>query len=190
MIKQAGYYDVAAGDLLIAPPQAQMSSFNETVIIVGVHNNEGTQGWVVNKPTGHRVSEILKEYNIQLSNDPELYWGGPVSPHTVWLLHSPEWRLPNTRQINEHWCVTSNEQMFHCIAEGDAPRYFRVMMGYSGWTQGQLVEELKATPPRKHSNSWLVLRNPDTEWLAEQSEDDLWREAVAQSVQQSIDKLF
>lgn len=190
MIKQAGYYDIAAGDLLIAPPLAQAGQFNESVILVGLKDEHGTQGWVINRPTGHRVSEILKDYDIQLSNDPELYWGGPVSHHTVWLLHSTEWRLPNTRQINDHWSVTSNERMFHYLAEGDAPRYFKVVMGYSGWNAGQLEEELRGEPPRKHSNSWLVLRNPDSEWISDRDDDELWREAVSLSVQQSVNRLF
>lgn len=190
MINKAGFYDVQPGDLLIAPPQAEMGPFAESVMLVGVNNEEGTQAWVMNRATGHKVSEILKDYNIRLINDPDLYWGGPVSPHTVWMLHSPEWQLGNTRSINEHWAVTSNEAMFHHLADGDAPRYFKIMMGYAGWTRGQLNEELRGEPPRKQSQSWLILRDPDTEWLAEQSEEELWRDAVAQSVQQSVDRVF
>jgi putative transcriptional regulator len=190
MINRAGFYDVQPGDLLVAPPQANMGTFTETVILMGVNNEEGSQGWVMNRDTGHSVSEILKDYNIQLINDPVLYWGGPVSPHTVWMLHSTEWALGNTRKVNEHWAVTSNENMFHHLADGDAPRYFKVMMGYSAWTQGQLNQELKAEPPRQHSKSWLILRGPDTEWLAEQPEEELWRDAIAQSVQQTVDQLL
>jgi len=190
MINQAGFYDVRPGDLLVAPPQADMGLFTESVALVGVNNEEGTQAWVMNRPTGARVSEILKDYNIQLINDPDLYWGGPVSPHTVWMLHSSEWQLGNTRPIDKYWAVTSNEAMFHHLADGDAPRYFKIMMGYAGWSRGQLVDELQGKPPRKQSHSWLILRNPDNDWLADQREDELWRDAVAQSVQQSVDRVF
>jgi putative transcriptional regulator len=190
MIKQAGRYEVHAGDLLVAPPQVQMGAFNETVILMGTVEPDGAQGWVMNRGTGHCLSEIVKDMGITLINDPELYWGGPVSPHTVWLLHDPGWSMSNTRQINEHWAVTSNEAMFHHIADGDAPRYFKIMLGYSGWAQDQLKDELQGEPPRKHNHSWLVLREPDTEWLAERDETELWREAIALSVQQTVDQLF
>lgn len=189
-MNKAGFYDVQPGDLLVAPPQAAMGTFAESVILIGVNNEEGTQGWVMNRGTGHKVSEILKDYNIQLINDPELYWGGPVSPHTVWMLHSSEWTLGNTRKINDYWSVTSNEAMFHHLADGDAPRHFKIMLGYSGWARGQLNDELKGEPPRKQSQSWLILRHPDNEWLADQREEELWRDAVAQSVQQSVDSVF
>jgi putative transcriptional regulator len=190
MLENAGFHDVRPGDLLVSPPQADMGSFSESVILMGVNNEEGTQGWVMNKPTGHRLSEILKDYNIELINDPELYWGGPVGLHTIWMLHSPEWQMNNTRPINEHWSVTSNQAMFHHLSDGDGPRYFKIAMGYSGWGTGQLNDELKGAPPRKHSHSWLILRNPDTGWLDEQNDDELWRDAVARSVQQSVDRVF
>lgn len=190
MSRTSEFYTVQSGDLLIAPPASSMGEFSETLILLAVNNQEGTQGWVMNRATGHTVSEILKDHAIDLINDPELYWGGPISPHTVWMLHSPEWQLSNTRVINQHWAVTSNESMFDYLADGDAPRYFKIMMGYSGWAPGQLAQELRAEPPRQHNQSWLVLREPDTEWLAEQDQTELWREAVSLSVQQAVDQLL
>jgi putative transcriptional regulator len=190
MIKQAGLHQIHAGDLLVSPPQVQMASFSETVILMGTVEADGAQGWVMNRPTGHGVSEILKDMDVELGTDFELYWGGPVSPHTVWLLHEPSWRMSNTRDINDQWAVTSNELMFHALAEGDAPRYFKIMLGYSGWDKNQLNEELEGKPPRRHNHSWLVLRDPDTDWLAERADSELWREAVALSVQQTVNQLF
>ena len=190
MIKSAGFYDVNAGDVIVAPPAVAHGVFHQTVILLGQHNQEGTQGWVMNRATGHGVSEIIKELNIELDQDIPLYWGGPVSPQTVWMLHSTDWALGNTREINSEWAVTSNEQMFHHIANGDEPSYYRVFMGYSGWVEGQLQEELMGEPPRKQSHSWLILRDPDTRWLIDRDPTELWTEAVSQSVQQSVDKVL
>lgn len=186
MIKSSGFYDINCGDLLVAPPSVKTSTFEHTVILLGQHNEEGTQGWVMNRDTGHGVREIIKDMGIQLLTDIPLYWGGPVSPQTVWMLHSSEWSLNNTREINSEWSVTSNEQMFHHISNGDEPQFYRVFMGYTGWADGQLQEELVGEPPLKHNTSWLVLRDPDTNWLIDRDPEELWSEAISQSVQQTV----
>lgn len=190
MIKQAGYYDVQAGDLIIAPPTVSTGLWTKTVILLGAHANDGSQGWVLNRPTGHYVSEILEGMDIDLSQDWPLYWGGPVSPQTVWMLHNPEWHLDNTRRINNEWSITSNQAMFHHLADGDLPKYFKIFMGYTGWGADQLKDELTAEPPRKQSQSWLTLRDADTNWILDEDEEGLWRSAVSQSIQQSVDNLF
>lgn len=182
---------IKEGDLLVAPPAVKQGPWHESVIMIGIHDEGGTQGWVINRPTGHKMTDVLKESESELRFSPyldiDLYWGGPVQPHTVWLLHSPEWEMSNTRQINEHWSVTSNEQMFHHLADMDVPRYFKAIVGYSGWMPGQLFEELQGEPPRLHRNSWLTVKDPDPEELLSDHPTQLWNDAVNWSIKQSVD---
>ena len=191
MIKHTGIDSIEAGDLVIAPPSVDSGLWARAVILLGAHTQDGSQGWVLNKPTGHYVSEIVEGMDIDLQGrDWPLYWGGPVSPQTVWMLHSPEWHLENTRRINDRWSITSNQAMFHHLSDGDLPDYFKVFMGYAGWGQDQLIEELQGETPRKHSQSWLVLRDRSVDWIIDQDEEELWRSAVSYSIAQTVDQLF
>ena len=191
MIKHTGVYSIAAGDLIIAPPTVDSGLWAKTVILLGQHDEDGSQGWVLNRTTNHYVSEILEGMNVDLmGRDWPLYWGGPVSPQTIWMLHSPEWHLDNTRRIDDNWSITSNQAMFHHLADGDMPKYFKIFMGYTGWGADQLKQELTAEPPRKHSQSWLTLRDLDSQWVLDLDGEDLWRSAIGQSIQQSVDSLF
>lgn len=178
------------GGLLIAPPAVKDPHWAESVILLGQHSELGSQGWIVNKPTGHRVTEVVRGLDIDLDPELELFWGGPLATHTLWLLHSAEWTLSNTQIINDHWAVTSNDRMFHYLSAGSVPMYYRVIMGHCSWSPGQLMAEIQGQPPRQHSHSWLLLNDPDQDWLLEQRHTELWRDSVNQTVARAVDQCF
>jgi putative transcriptional regulator len=190
VIKQRSVPTPTEGGLLIAPPSIRDPHWAESVILLGQHGELGSQGWMFNRPTGHRVSEVVKGLDIDLDPELELFWGGPLATHTLWLLHSAEWTLANTQIINDQWAATSNDRMFHYLTAGSVPQYYRVIMGHCSWSPGQLQDEILGTPPRQHSQSWLLLNDPDQDWLFEQRHTELWREALNQSVDRAVQQLF
>ena len=103
------------------------------------------------------------------------------------MLHSKEWENEHTMYVNEDWRVTSNESMFHCLADGDAPRWFRVCYGLCQWGPGQLDMELNGQPPFVKNSSWLVANDTTPEQLFSEDPNELWEYSVKAAGRQSVD---
>jgi putative transcriptional regulator len=166
------------GNLLIAPPKMSDRRFNQSVILLTHHFNSGSFGVCMNKPTPYTLSDIATELELDSLPHFPLYWGGPVTQSSIWMLHCPDWSTTNTINVNDQWSLTSHQSMFHHIADGDAPRYFRFMHGYCSWAPGQLQAEVEGNPPWTSKSSWLVAEDPGAEWLLECPEENLWEHAT------------
>ena len=173
-------------DLLIAPPNIPDPRFKRAVLMLTHDHHGGSFALCLNKSTHHTLKDILEETGIETNLNFPLYWGGPVSTNSVWMLHSSEWSTEHTAEINDEWSMTSNISMFHHLADGDCPRHFRMMFGYCTWAQGQLRAELQGNPPWSKKHSWLVAENPGAEWLFEHPVDELWDAAAELSGQQAV----
>lgn len=180
---------IQGGDLLIAPAAMRDPRFYKSVILITHHHNEGSYGLCMNRPSGYAVQDLVEEAELELDcelNMP-LYWGGPVQPSTVWMLHCPDWSTEHTIHVNQHWSITSHAEMFFHLADQDFPRYFRIFHGYSGWAPGQLTMELNSQGPWARQSSWLTASQVDPEFILEQDESQLWTATVELSARQAMD---
>ena len=179
--------DFCAGDLLVSPPNIPDPRFNKSVILLTAHqNSEGSFGLCINKPTEYSINDIIEPLSLQLDNDITVYWGGPMSSHTVWMIHEPGWAVNNTMVINEHWSLTSHESMFHHLADGDYPERYRFIIGHASWAPNQLEGEVNGESPWSHKHSWLIVKNPDPNWLVNIEIDKLWTGATGLCSQQTV----
>ena len=176
-----------SGDLLIAPPGIPDKRFHRSVLMLTHDHDGGAFALCVNKPSHYTLIDVLEDIGVEANLNFPLYWGGPVSPTTIWMLHSSEWSTEHTVPVNDDWSMTSNVEMFHCLADGDFPLHFRIMFGYCAWSQGQLRAELTGREPWNVRHSWLVAQSPDGEWLFEQPIETLWEEATQLSSNQAVD---
>ena len=126
----------ASSDLLIAPPGIPDKRFSKTVLMLTTELNHQTHALCINRPTRHTLQDILVDTGIETPINFPIYWGGPVAPATVWMLHSSEWNTEHTIYINSDWAMTSNIGMFHHLADGDCPEHFRIMQSYVGKSPG------------------------------------------------------
>ncbi|HEV2847015.1 MAG TPA: YqgE/AlgH family protein, partial [Thermoanaerobaculia bacterium] len=74
--------DLTAPILLMAMPQVLDPYFHRSVVLLLHHEAEGSFGFIVNRPTGIKVSEILKGMDIgwQGRDEAVAFFGGPVQP--------------------------------------------------------------------------------------------------------------
>jgi putative transcriptional regulator len=177
-----------SGDLLIAPPGIPDSRFKHAVLLLTHDHLGGSFALCVNRSTDHVLQEAIRD--VEGLEDADLrfplYWGGPVSPGTIWMLHSSEWDSEHTVSINDEWSMTSHVSMFYALADGDFPNQFRLLVGYCSWAQGQLRAELRGLPPWSHNHSWLVAQDPGPEWVFETPIEQLWNDATELSSQQAV----
>lgn len=177
---------VNPGDIIIAPPGLQDPRFTRSVIMITHETRQGTFGLCLNRLTENMVNDISDEVGTSINPNQPMFWGGPVNPQTVWMLHSHTWSLPQTVGIDGSWAMTSNRQMFHELAQGNWPEQFRITFGFTSWAPGQLEAELEGSEPRSINSSWLIWRNPDPDLLLDVAVNDLWRVATEQCGHQAV----
>src|ERR1700740_443153 len=88
--------------LLLSMPQLTDPNFNRTVVLLCKHNDEGAFGLVVNRPlvtTGRVVVNL--EPPVSTQRELEVWVGGPVEPHSSWMLVGDDTEEPAGHQIVE-----------------------------------------------------------------------------------------
>lgn len=179
---------IGRGDLIISPPFMPDTRFNRSVIMITQDNPGGSHGFCLNRATNNTVNDLLQEHNVDLNIHIPLYWGGPVHPNTVWMMHSREWELESTVGINEFWAMTSNMNMFHHMCEGKVPLRFRVFYGFAAWAPGQLAAEIRGEEPFEKNSSWLIAKDPDPSFIMECPVEDLWEACTTLSGSQAVNR--
>ena len=137
---------------LIAMPHMQDSYFAGSVIYLCEYDNTGALGLVLNKPMQVGLDEICRQLRIRHTETvlPTIYSGGPVKPENGFILHHDNSRWRNTLEVEEGIHLTSSKDILEAIAVEGGPQYFRLALGYAGWEEGQLDQELI-------DNVWLTV---------------------------------
>ena len=180
--------DIYPGCLLVAPPTMQDQRFDKSVILMVDHSGRGgSLGLVVNRRMGVALGDVISETVYSPMPDIPLYWGGPVNPWGLWMLHSTEWSCDHTWPITDEWSVSSSEEIMEALTHWATPQYYRLFMGHASWSHGQLESEIKALYGRSSASSWLVAQEPSPmDLLGDEDGDDLWLEATHWSSEHAV----
>lgn len=159
---------VAAGRVLMAEPFLRGDVFARSVVYLTEHDEEGSLGFVVNKPLSMKAEDAV--FGLDGVRFP-VYLGGPVGQDSVYFIHRRS-GIPGALPVKDGVYYGGNfEVVSRLVREGglkeDEIRFFA---GYSGWTKGQLERELK-------NDSWLVGELSPDELFGGKSEG-LWRSAM------------
>jgi len=152
------------GLLLIAEPFLGDPHFERSVILLTDHNEDGTVGFVLNKPMDLRIEQVMDSFP---SYKPDLFYGGPVQQNNLYYLHNKGELIPDSTEIypGMFWGgkISAVKEMLSTglMREGD----IKFFLGYSGWGKDQLLGEIE-------SQSWMVVKpsidlistNPKTMW--------------------------
>src|SRR5215213_9873765 len=91
---------------------------------------------------------LLKQLEIEPGQAPDcaVHHGGPVEPGRGFVLHSSDWGGQDTLHVNgprgEIFAMTGTIDVLKAIAEGRGPSKWIAALGYAGWGEGQLDEEM------------------------------------------------
>ena len=137
---------------LIAMPAMTDPFFAKSLTYVCEHNEQGAMGIVVNRPISLTLSELFAQINMPLNQneleDMLVHFGGPVQTDRGFVLHEPSGEWQSTLRINDKVGLTTSKDILQAVGEGQGPRHLLVSLGYAGWTEGQLEQELS-------QNAWL-----------------------------------
>jgi putative transcriptional regulator len=160
---------VEAGSLLVATPALIDPNFAHTVVLVLDHDEDGSLGVVLNRPSPVPVAEVLPGWDAVLSGPDVLFQGGPVATDSALavaglrsLAGADEGEEPvGFRRLFGHTGVVDLDTPSEIIAP--ALSRMRVFAGYAGWGSGQLEAEIE-------EGSWYVLPSDPTDLFADTPE--------------------
>lgn len=135
---------------LVASPYLADPRFHGAVIYLCEHSDEGALGLMINQPLDIHLGEILEQLDMHGGElDLPVFSGGPVEPERGFVLHPPGTSWQNTATVTDEVLLTTSRDILAGIGQDQGPQEFLVALGYSGWSEGQLEQELG-------SNSWLT----------------------------------
>jgi putative transcriptional regulator len=134
-----------SGKLLLAMPGIGDPRFEHAVIAMCVHDENGAVGiGIGHQRAGIGVRGLLEQLGVDPGQTPDapVLHGGPVEPGRGFVLHSDDWGGQDTIAVTGLGALTGTIDVLKAIAEGRGPSRYLVALGYAGWGEGQLDEEM------------------------------------------------
>jgi putative transcriptional regulator len=129
-----------AGQLLLASPALIDPNFRRTVVLIGVHSEEGALGVVLNRPSNVTVGEAVPQLLAAVEGPEPVYVGGPVQPASVVLLAEFIDPAPAGMLVVGRIGFPAADADIEQLASATTRR--RVYAGFAGWGEGQLDAEV------------------------------------------------
>lgn len=158
------------GDLLIAEPSIIGDmSFNRSVILLADYNVEGSIGFILNKPLGYNLSDLVPNTDADFA----VYNGGPVEQDNLYFIHKVPELIPDSIEISLGIYWGGNFEIVLSLLEEQklSAADIRFFLGYSGWESGQLDNELL-------SNAWIISNNIYKNELIHKCCESFWKEKM------------
>ena len=156
------------GCLLIAEPFMGDPNFERSVILLCEHNAQGSFGLVLNQSSEFHLADLIKN---NVYPDILVNYGGPVQRDTLHFLHIVPEKISGGVEIQKglFWGGNFDKMLeklnLGLISMGE----IRFFIGYSGWGEGQLSQEIKR-------NSWIVSKTTTNNIMKNTKE--YWRETL------------
>jgi len=174
------FYSSVENHFLIATEKMTDSRFSKTVIVMLESDENGAWGLTINKRLGTMPIALLIDPSLNTSEEREdlfkinvpIFWGGPVDPKEIFILHSSEYKSESTKKY-EKISISQDYNILLDIAKNKGPEKSLIILGYSGWGKGQLEGEME----RDH---W-ILSNIDLDITFDDESKTKWNKAIKNS---------
>ena len=154
------------GRLLISEPSMIDPNFFRSVILLTVHNEKESVGFVLNQPTKIKIHHLIE--NFPKSSFP-IYVGGPVERNSLHYLHTYGKKIKGAQEILDglFWGGDFDEIKKMIKNKEIDDNNIRFFAGYSGWDDGQLIAEIR-------KNSWITVPFDKESCMKLSSNKELW----------------
>tara|TARA_Y100000588_G_scaffold365128_1_gene429441 strand:+ start:441 stop:1019 length:579 start_codon:yes stop_codon:yes gene_type:complete len=168
------------GQLLLSKPSAKTQDdvFTESVVYVCRHDKKGTLGLILNRPLENiSTLELMLQFDLHVSGhlaDAPVFFGGPVDVSRGFVLSWGALEDSDTKSIhvkNDLWLSTNlNAFRFLEKRENEKLNGIKITLGYAGWTEGQLEEEI-------NQGQWLLSEEKPS-FIFETPAHELWQSCL------------
>jgi putative transcriptional regulator len=159
-----------SGRLLISEPFMMDPNFKRSVILLTEYGSAGAMGFVLNHLSEYMLGDLLPD--LPYSEMP-VYSGGPVGEDTLHFIHRCPDKIEDGIEIVKgiYWggnfetvkSLVSNYQL--------TDSEIRFFTGYSGWTPGQLDDEIA-------EDTWIVTDKFTPEVIFSHDDQNIWRQVI------------
>lgn len=158
--------EAQAGNLLIAEPFMPDDNFRSTVIFLCANNEEGSFGFVLNRPLDLKLNQAIQDFP---EFNARLYLGGPVQADTLHFLHTRGDILNGGKEVLEgvFWGGDFEQLKFLVDTKQISKEEIKFFLGYSGWEKGQLAAEIS-------EKTWII-SNAKADFIFTDEGSQLWR---------------
>ena len=156
------------GRIIISEPFLAGNFFGRSTVLLVEHSSDGSVGFILNKPLQAKINEL---FIMPAGYIPPLFVGGPVGGDSLFYIHTLGDQIEGSSHVkDELYWGGDFEALKMAISSGNVGQgQVKFFVGYSGWSPGQLENEIK-------ENSWLVAE-ADTK-LVMNSDRNFWIESV------------
>lgn len=159
----------AKGVLLISDPFLKDPNFMRTVVFLCEHNDEGSIGFVLNRKYEVEVGKLIPE----LEDDSiPIYYGGPVQMDTIHFIHQYPDEIPGGIQVVPGVYWGGDFEILVALIKKQIIdiNKIRFYIGYSGWSSGQLLDEL-------NEKTWLTVQ-ATRKLIFQKNDKEIWKDAL------------
>ncbi|MCY7309526.1 MAG: YqgE/AlgH family protein [Chitinophagaceae bacterium] len=159
----------ASGILLIADPFLKDPNFLRTVVFLCEHKDEGSFGFVLNRQYENTLDELIPELE---GHKLPVYYGGPVQIDSIHFLHQYPAEIPGGQEVIKgvYWGGDFDAVVNLIKNENINTDKIRFFIGYSGWSEGQLKEEMS-------EKTWLTVK-PTRKLIFHNNYNEVWKESL------------
>ena len=168
-------FSTLAGRLLVAMPGIGDPRFEHAVILVCAHGPDHAMGLRLDQPApGVDLQQVLTKLETPApagSEDRAVMVGGPVARERGFVLHTDDWMAEASLSIGEGLAMTGTREALLAMTDRIAgPGRSTLLLGYAGWGEGQLEEELG-------ENVWLTA-DADLDLIFDDHHETKWSRAL------------
>jgi putative AlgH/UPF0301 family transcriptional regulator len=170
---------LGAGKLLVASRNLGDPHFAKTVILLARYDEHGVLGLILNRRTDVPLSRVLESLKAAKDRSDLVYVGGPLEMPTVFaLLQSPGKLEGAERVFDGVYLIAAKSLLEQTISARPDRGVFHVYLGYAGWTQDQLRQEVEL-------GAWFIFP-AETSTVFNADPDSLWREMIRKTELQLV----
>jgi putative transcriptional regulator len=157
------------GDILLSEPFLNDPYFGRKAVLLCETNESGSFGLVLNNFVDVKVEDVivgLPEIETRIS------LGGPVSTSNLFFLHTCSDLEGAVEVIDGVYLGGDFDELKSKISAGLHNSEYRLFIGYSGWGEDQLADEIK-------TRSWFVTKASAEQIMSTSDEnEEYWKSLI------------
>lgn len=162
------HINLAQGVLLISEPFCLDGFFKRSVVLVVEHDDNGTLGFILNKPTEVKLNDAVEDFPVF---DAPLYLGGPVETDTLFYVHTLGDTLSGSKLIKDGlWWGGDYDQLMLLVETKQITQdQIRFFAGYGEWSPVDMADEFE-------QKAWITCLQEIKELFSwkEEKMKDMW----------------
>lgn len=160
---------IKPGNILIAEPFMRDGYFKRSVVMICENRSDGAVGFILNKTVDMNIGDLIADFP---EFESRVNFGGPVATDTIHYVHNVGDLLEGSTEITRgvYWGGDFEQLKFLIRTEVIKTSNVRFFVGYSGWSEGQLEEELEY-------GSWVV-GDMHANYAFKAKQNQLWKTAL------------